>query len=1214
MDILFLCLIFGLLGSSGADLNGNCELEEVTAGYWSTEYTNQKVNDDETKEFKRFKATNVEGVKISTVNNYKYFSVQLEDNAVIISPSAEFKNIEINENSNRQFKIIASLIFSCTNGSGVLAFYQPINDLNTYTPEFQQSSYSYRLPMPLPANFDMSCLFDVPIVVCDQDITNTQVTFAITPSEDFSIIWQGATDTSNKCHRAVVKTAKPLSLTELKDYVLSATDIGTPTKRSEAQLRIEVNQEQSIPKNPQFKLAYYTARYNDEKDTHSVTFDTDITLNLNDYVTTYSLEGEHKQHFDLQSTSNGVAVTLKTNLPDEVLNENAIVLLTLEAKIDKAEDTGRTVLVVYLPKKVTTTPAPTTCPETVTPTECPVCTTEPSVSTTIAVCPTCKPCSTECPPCSTTENPECPTCAPCTACPTTERPAVSSTTSTDPESSSTERPATSSPRPPSPSTTYQTSTESLVTSEWSTSPDPECPIITCEPCTVCPTTERPAVSSTTSTYPESSSTERPATSSPRPPSSSTTYQTSLVTSESSTSPGPECPTTCKPCTECPVTGWSTLPGPECPTTCGTPTECPPCSTTPNPPTPTISFEQKTYVFTIPPIASITVGVVRANSNTQEAVKYTMHPLEGSTIPTQLKLSESSGRLTVEEKLTIGTYKFQIKAEGVVSKVGDVTDVVINVVTEAATMYSVIVKEIDELSEAVITLPCEKTTSTCAYEFDYQYPETNPPLFTVENGHLKSSSINLQMDQIKNLLVPQFTVNLKLRQKAPTLRNLTSVRALNVKAEESRQWVLLPTQLRRESDSLLVSVIINDINNNPPVFKEGTNLVVGYPVQKLVHELHPPYLVQVKATDLDRRPLNAEIRYSTNSPNFIVHPLSGTIYPGKSALVDDKPVTFEVIAKDRAGGDNSLSAILRIQVVPLSKGQLTLLNVPGMVLEDIDEVISSLSDKSKMKIRYLKTTTVYPPFDAGRSILNLLTFGATKSESDHSLSIVIYAFDSNNEVIPTEKVQSNLSGMENIVVESWIPSADSEPVNNTGFIAAIAVLSVLVVVLLIGIGLLYFFKIRKISKGGAPYRNLSHIDTVTKKSVEDENPSEVLPKARSTGFGFNSQPPEDDSYSNEHNGYFDFLDSERSSVQPSVKSNENKLDNVVPQPDLQRGVDSLSAQLLKKINERAREDTPSETDVDELKDQKKSVSFKPTVQKINIVVDEEKNDNDIGNKL
>ncbi|XP_031346598.1 uncharacterized protein LOC116173337 isoform X11 [Photinus pyralis] len=1081
MDILFLCLIFGLLGSSGADLNGNCELEEVTAGYWSTEYTNQKVNDDETKEFKRFKATNVEGVKISTVNNYKYFSVQLEDNAVIISPSAEFKNIEINENSNRQFKIIASLIFSCTNGSGVLAFYQPINDLNTYTPEFQQSSYSYRLPMPLPANFDMSCLFDVPIVVCDQDITNTQVTFAITPSEDFSIIWQGATDTSNKCHRAVVKTAKPLSLTELKDYVLSATDIGTPTKRSEAQLRIEVNQEQSIPKNPQFKLAYYTARYNDEKDTHSVTFDTDITLNLNDYVTTYSLEGEHKQHFDLQSTSNGVAVTLKTNLPDEVLNENAIVLLTLEAKIDKAEDTGRTVLVVYLPKKVTTTPAPTTCPETVTPTECPVCTTEPSVSTTIAVCPTCKPCSTECPPCSTTES-------------------------------------------------------------------------------------------------------------------------------------PECPTTCKPCTECPVTGWSTLPGPECPTTCGTPTECPPCSTTPNPPTPTISFEQKTYVFTIPPIASITVGVVRANSNTQEAVKYTMHPLEGSTIPTQLKLSESSGRLTVEEKLTIGTYKFQIKAEGVVSKVGDVTDVVINVVTEAATMYSVIVKEIDELSEAVITLPCEKTTSTCAYEFDYQYPETNPPLFTVENGHLKSSSINLQMDQIKNLLVPQFTVNLKLRQKAPTLRNLTSVRALNVKAEESRQWVLLPTQLRRESDSLLVSVIINDINNNPPVFKEGTNLVVGYPVQKLVHELHPPYLVQVKATDLDRRPLNAEIRYSTNSPNFIVHPLSGTIYPGKSALVDDKPVTFEVIAKDRAGGDNSLSAILRIQVVPLSKGQLTLLNVPGMVLEDIDEVISSLSDKSKMKIRYLKTTTVYPPFDAGRSILNLLTFGATKSESDHSLSIVIYAFDSNNEVIPTEKVQSNLSGMENIVVESWIPSADSEPVNNTGFIAAIAVLSVLVVVLLIGIGLLYFFKIRKISKGGAPYRNLSHIDTVTKKSVEDENPSEVLPKARSTGFGFNSQPPEDDSYSNEHNGYFDFLDSERSSVQPSVKSNENKLDNVVPQPDLQRGVDSLSAQLLKKINERAREDTPSETDVDELKDQKKSVSFKPTVQKINIVVDEEKNDNDIGNKL
>ncbi|KAK5645622.1 hypothetical protein RI129_004086 [Pyrocoelia pectoralis] len=955
----------------------NCELEGVSPDDWTTEYQNTKVNDNESKEFKRFKAANVAAVNISESVYEKYFLVTLEEDTVIISPSAEFKNIETNENSGTLLPtIIVNLIFKCEEGSGILVFYQPINDLNTYEPHFRKDSYSYTVPMPLPPNFDMSCLFGEHIEACDNDITNTALSFTISPPEDFSLDWQTTTDGTKKCHRAVIKTLQSLSLSGPKDYILSATDTGTPTKTGMAQLRIEVNKEESIPANPQFTSAYYTAHYNIEHDLHTVNFDSTVTLERNDQPVTYSLEGAHKDNFDLEPTSEGLKVNLITNLPDDVIRDDVIVLLTVKATTEKAEAPGRTVLVIYLPKRELTTPDPTI--------------------------------------------------------------------------------------------------------------------------------------------------------------------------------------------------------------------------------PTISFEKEDYIFTIPPVESITVGVVRANSNTQENVQYTLHASDGATIPNQLRISESSGRLTVDEKLDIGTYKVKVIATGVSSKATDSANVVIKVVSEESTTYSVIVKEISELTEATINLPCSQTETTCVYEFDYQYPETTPPLFTVENNVLKSASIHLQMDAIKDLLVPQFIVNLKLRPTAPKLRNLTLIQNVNFE-EDVHKWVLLPKHLLRESDSLLVSVIINDVNNNPPIFKEGSKLLIGYPVKKLARQLSLTHLVQVTATDADLFPINSDIRYSTDSSNFIVHPISGVIYPAETAFADNKDETFKVVAKDRAGGEDAHSTTLEVEVTLLEKNHLTVLKVANKLLEDVNGVIERLSADSNMKIGYLTASIESPSYSLSRMLRNLVMLEAPRAKPVHFLSIVIYAFNSNNEVIPTETVQSKLEGTEDINVDPWTPSTDIdtdvESTNTTGFIAAIAVLGVLLVLFMIGIGLLYYFKIRKFNRPLKPYKSMNEEDAESTKSARDESSIEDLTKRRPTGYSFNAPPPEDDdNRSDENNGYVDILDKPRdwsgASTHFSKNSNENKLD------------------YLGKINnETAQHQHTEDEDTDDLRDQKKSVSFKPTVQKINILVDEEKQEND-----
>lgn len=102
-------------------------------------------------------------------------------------------------------------------------FRQPIEDTNNHAPSFDKETYSYELPMPLPANFSIS-YFASDITVTDLDLTNTGIIFSI-DTEDFTVASAGSLDSLAKTFRPTIISNKALKYTESQTFTLTATVI-----------------------------------------------------------------------------------------------------------------------------------------------------------------------------------------------------------------------------------------------------------------------------------------------------------------------------------------------------------------------------------------------------------------------------------------------------------------------------------------------------------------------------------------------------------------------------------------------------------------------------------------------------------------------------------------------------------------------------------------------------------------------------------------------------------------------------------------------------------------------------------------------------------------------------------------------------------------------------------------------------------------------------
>lgn len=95
--------------------------------------------------------------------------------------------------------------------------------------------------------------------------------------------------------------------------------------------------------------------------------------------------------------------------------------------------------------------------------------------------------------------------------------------------------------------------------------------------------------------------------------------------------------------------------------------------------------------------------------------------------------------------------------------------------------------------------------------------------------------------------PQIVLNLRLINTTSSSRRRRSLIDDEVAREitygSNRTWSYIENQILNIPNQIVVYVIVDDINDNHPVF-ESSSITVGYPKSGLAEEVLPPYLAIV----------------------------------------------------------------------------------------------------------------------------------------------------------------------------------------------------------------------------------------------------------------------------------------------------------------------------------------------------------------------------------
>uniref|UniRef100_A0ABD2XD63 Cadherin domain-containing protein n=1 Tax=Trichogramma kaykai TaxID=54128 RepID=A0ABD2XD63_9HYME len=203
---------------------------------------------------------------------YEKFEEQEDQSVVYIDATITCKSAEGKDEATKKIKFELSIV-----------------DSNNHVPTFvlpdSEKEYTFKLPMPIPAGFDLSNYGK--IIVRDADLTNDNISLALDSDnkeilESLSIKWAGKdpSDVIHKRHLFDFTALKSFDLNETVTFTLKATDSGTKDdpktlKDASTKLTFVVDQENSYPK---FDQVLYTADIS--KVNKSQIKDTDLTSHL----------------------------------------------------------------------------------------------------------------------------------------------------------------------------------------------------------------------------------------------------------------------------------------------------------------------------------------------------------------------------------------------------------------------------------------------------------------------------------------------------------------------------------------------------------------------------------------------------------------------------------------------------------------------------------------------------------------------------------------------------------------------------------------------------------------------------------------------------------------------------------------------------------------------------------------------------------------------
>lgn len=135
-----------------------------------------------------------------------------------------------------------------------------------------------------------------------------------------------------------------------------------------------------------------------------------------------------------------------------------------------------------------------------------------------------------------------------------------------------------------------------------------------------------------------------------------------------------------------------------------------------------------------------------------------------------------------------------------------------------------------------------------------FPQPNEgtgPFSIDADGNLVMAKVDREANIFSRMQLPQYRVTIELVKKTTNPRRSSTEffttpaksALITIDADENDQCIIMPENIRNTQQTV-VTVVINDQNDNDPVF-EVDKVTVGYPEEKLAAKVAPPYLTVVQ---------------------------------------------------------------------------------------------------------------------------------------------------------------------------------------------------------------------------------------------------------------------------------------------------------------------------------------------------------------------------------
>lgn len=269
---------------------------------------------------------------------------------------------------------------------------------------------------------------------------------------------------------------------------------------------------------------------------------------------------------------------------------------------------------------------------------------------------------------------------------------------------------------------------------------------------------------------------------------------------------------------------------------------------PQNPDTTPKFENTLYSIRIEPTASNRiVGQVKAIVPSQPDTQLVYSAIiTDEHLKTILIIDSATGDLTIQNIVTPGVYRFEVTATNPTDNSIGHAEVILTVSSvlecpsgDVFITNSLIVKKLKEDVAHPDILPTK--TGECEYQIFHVEPQSQRDLFEITNDMLGSSIFQRESDVFAGMIVPQIQVTLKLvcDSVLPIARQRRAIEDWNN---------VLVEDIPFSTDTTILTIIIEDVNNNAPEFIEPTgDVLLGYPEPALAEKLLPQSLIQLSVS-------------------------------------------------------------------------------------------------------------------------------------------------------------------------------------------------------------------------------------------------------------------------------------------------------------------------------------------------------------------------------